>query len=234
MKRILAGTLGLLALTIVQPAVAADLVSKAPYEASSWSWTGFYIGGTAGYGWEQIVPPPSPGQFGPPTPTGGLWGGQVGANYQFGSRWVVGAEFDGAIARIENSLIGPDPLVPTTLLAQTAKLNGLMLARGRLGFAWDDTLFYVSGGAAWAQWQMLGWSSLGAGGGPQAVTDTQTIHGPAFGGGAEKRLWRDLSARVEYLYIRSDPFSVNGLGGVVTGVHSDIQTVMVGVNWLFH
>jgi outer membrane immunogenic protein len=224
----------LMALTAVQAAVAADLVSKAPYEAPSWSWTGFYIGATAGYGWEQLVSPPSPGQFGPPTPTGGLWGGQVGANYQFASRWVVGVEFDGAVARLENSMIGPDPLVPTTLLAVTAKLNNLMLARGRFGFAWDDTLFYVSGGAAWAQSQILSSSSLGGGGGPQIVTDQQTIHGSVFGGGVEKQLWRNFTGRVEYLYVRSDPFSVNGQGGVVTGVRSNIQTMMVGVNWLFH
>jgi len=234
MKQFLTGIIGLLALTVVQPAVAADLVCKVPCDVSSWSWTGFYIGTTAGYGWERIVPPPSPGQFGPPAPTGGLWGAQVGGNYQFASRWVVGFEFDGAIARLENSLIGPDPLVPTTLLAGTAKLNSLMLARGRFGFAWDDSLLYLSGGAAWARWQILSSSSLGGSGGLQIVTDEQTFHGPVFGGGVEKRLWRNLTARAEYLYVRSDPFSVNAQGGTITGVRSNIQTMMVGVNWLFH
>jgi hypothetical protein len=63
-----------------------------------------------------------------------LWGGQIGANYQFARHWVVGAEIDGAFARFEDSRIRPDPLFPLTLLADTVKLNSLTTVRGRLGF----------------------------------------------------------------------------------------------------
>jgi hypothetical protein len=66
MKRFLAG-IGLVALLAGNGANAGDLASKAPggYGGQNqpppviWNWTGFYVGGTAGYGWEQLVPPPS-------------------------------------------------------------------------------------------------------------------------------------------------------------------------------
>src|SRR5258708_754828 len=50
MKKIFVASLALLAIGATSQAQAADLVLKAP-PAAVWSWTGFYVGGNAGYSW---------------------------------------------------------------------------------------------------------------------------------------------------------------------------------------
>jgi opacity protein-like surface antigen len=93
---------------------------------------------------ELVVPP---GTAGVPSPTGGFWGGQVGANYQFARNWVVGAEIDSSFARIEDTKTVPEPFDAHTLIGGTVKLNSLTTLRGRLGFAWDRALLYATGGS---------------------------------------------------------------------------------------
>ena len=109
MKKILLSSVALLGLTA--GAMAADLPSRrapAPIIAAVpvFTWTGFYVGVNAGYGWQNsndssvFVPA---GTFGPGTPAadhlcdddgdGFVGGGQIGYNYQFGS-FVLGIEAD--------------------------------------------------------------------------------------------------------------------------------------------
>ena len=214
------------------PRSATAAYASAPMSASPFNWTGFYVGGNAGYGWQQVFLPPSPGQFGPPSPSGGFWGGQVGANYQFASNWVVGVEFNGAVARMENTIVGPDPLVAATLLENTIKVNSLMMLRARIGFAWDRNLVYVTGGPAWINAETITASSnVGA---PRIVTDNETERGWTVGGGLERALWSNWTGRIEYQYIHSNPFTVNSESGPAPGVRADLQTVTAGVNYLFH
>ena len=61
-----------------------------------YNWTGFYIGGNVGAGWnstgsitDNLTPAST---FGTTTNTSFLGGGQVGVNYEFGGGVVVGAE----------------------------------------------------------------------------------------------------------------------------------------------
>lgn len=94
------------------PALAADLPVKAPMMpvavAPAWSWTGFYIGGNAGYSWGRsrsnvdyfnpvngapIVPPAGSITANDFKLDGAVAGGQVGYNWQTGS-WVWGLEAD--------------------------------------------------------------------------------------------------------------------------------------------
>jgi outer membrane immunogenic protein len=73
-----------------------------------WNWTGFYIGGNAGYSWGRsstnvsyfntvtgapIVLPPGSVTSGPFDMNGGIAGGQIGYNWQ-SSNWVYGLEAD--------------------------------------------------------------------------------------------------------------------------------------------
>src|SRR4029077_6013051 len=214
------------------------MVTKAPVAPPPlpFSWTGFYVGGHAGYGWQQIITPPSPGQTSAPKPSGGFWGGQIGGNYQFASNWLVGIEFDGSFARIENTVLQPDPLVPTTLLAFTDKVNSLMSLRARLGFVSDRNLFYVSGGPGWIRSQLNSEN-----GGPtnippppRFVTDYQTENGWTVGAGFERALWSNWTGRIEYQYFRSEPFTVTSLGGPMPGIRANLQSVTAGVNYLIH
>src|SRR3954470_8439400 len=97
MKKILLSSVALLSLTA--GAFAADLPSRrapAPMIAAVplFTWTGFYVGVNAGYGWNNndhtVVTPAGTVLAVTGQDDGGFVGGaQVGYNYQFGS-FVVG------------------------------------------------------------------------------------------------------------------------------------------------
>jgi opacity protein-like surface antigen len=197
------------------------------------SWTGIYVGGHTGWGSLEIFLPPAPGTDAPPTPTGGFWGGQIGANYQFARNWIVGAEVDGAFARLEDSHIRPDSLFPLTMIADTVKVNWLTTLRGRVGFALDRTLIYATGGRAWSGAEVTTSSSVSGGGGPQVVTDHVTIGGWTLGGGIEAALWGNWTGKLEYQFIRNDEVTVQSQGGPTPHVRTELQTLRIGVNYLF-
>jgi outer membrane immunogenic protein len=102
-------------IALTQIASAADLPRKAPEYAPPppppYSWTGFYIGGNAGFsggkaGTDFSVAPVIvdtnigsvivPGAVASESPhlNGLIGGGQIGYNWQFSSNWVVGLEAD--------------------------------------------------------------------------------------------------------------------------------------------
>src|SRR5271169_4454581 len=90
MKKILLSALGLVA--IAAPAIAADLPARTyrappPVPVVVYDWTGFYIGGNAGYGWSRNCW----GDFGTSvipegcvSRSGGMAGGQGGYRWQMG------------------------------------------------------------------------------------------------------------------------------------------------------
>jgi len=103
MKRFLLA--GVMLAALGGAASAADLAVKAPYAppVPLWSWTGFYVGINGGYSsgaddyTQSIVIGPPPvttiASFSNNTinPRGGLFGGQIGFNYQTGPV-VLGVE----------------------------------------------------------------------------------------------------------------------------------------------
>jgi opacity protein-like surface antigen len=129
------------------------------------------------------------------------------------------------------------------LFASTLKLDSLTTLRGRLGFAWDRTLLYATGGWAWSGVEVTTSDSITGGpavvgGGPGIVTDHATVHGRTVGGGIETSLWSNWTGKIEYQFVRSDAFTVKTFSaGIVAPsppVHFDLQTVRIGVNYLFH
>jgi hypothetical protein len=124
-------------------AAAADLARRAPYYPASapvyaplFSWTGFYIGinGGGGFGssnWDLT---------GSRTVSGGLVGGTVGYNYQFGQA-VAGIEGDVDWSGINGS-------TSNNVCPFGCKTSNSWLAtvRGRLGYAADSFMPYVTGG----------------------------------------------------------------------------------------
>ena len=101
MKRFM--IVGAFALLAGEQALAADLPPPAPMPRAPavyvpapipvYNWTGFYIGGNLGVGWQQGNLGDSLGNtFGTDNSIKGLGGGQVGVNYEFGNGVVVGAE----------------------------------------------------------------------------------------------------------------------------------------------
>jgi outer membrane immunogenic protein len=160
----------------VTPALAADLAAKAPPLAAPapYSWTGFYVGGNIGYGWNDpdvTFNPNDPvaqaltcggvagGTCAPPTsfntngPLGGL---QAGYNWQFNQYWLLGVETDFDWSRIKgagasNFHLGGVPPFPSNFQAdQNVEWFGTI--RGRLGFLpANNLLVYGTGGFAYGR-----------------------------------------------------------------------------------
>ena len=151
MKKFLLGTVGLVALGMAAPALAADMPYKAPppapYVAPIYDWTGFYIGGNGGWGqsrscvdfvkdWRSFAE-------GCRDRSGGVIGGQIGYRWQ-ASQWVFGLEAQGDWADLSNtrvSLLNP-------AFSTRTKTDGIGLFTGQIGYAWNASLLYVKGGAA--------------------------------------------------------------------------------------
>jgi outer membrane immunogenic protein len=164
MKKLLLAGIALVALA-GGSAFAADLAPVPYYKAPPppppvWSWTGFYIGINGGADWfdKSWYVPDTPTNVaggcvipgcnfsvGGHSASGGLFGGQVGFNYQI-SQWVLGVEAQADWTRLEGSNI--DPLL--AFATDHSKTDSLGTIAGRLGWAWDRALLYGKGGAAWA------------------------------------------------------------------------------------
>jgi outer membrane immunogenic protein len=148
MKKILLMTVGLVALGMT-PAVAADLAArpytKAPAMVSAiYDWSGFYIGGNAGGGWahdhrENATRGLDVGSY---DADGAVVGGQVGYRWQTGS-WVFGVEAQGDWADLSGSTVN---LSAANNIR--SKMDAFGLFTGQVGYAWNNALLYVKGGAA--------------------------------------------------------------------------------------
>ena len=225
MKRLVSASLGLLALTAM-PAAAADLPRgvmpyKAPVTMSAFNWTGFYAGLHGGYGWAS-----SNGI----NLEGGFFGGQIGYNWQaLGSPWVFGIEFDSAWADM-----GRTDVYGTAIGTLTAKSRAYYIGslRPRIGYAWDRTMLYGTGGLAWATNRLTVSNTLG--GFTASASDTQTHFGWTIGGGVEHAFAPYLTGKVEYLYTAygSETYFSTISGGVSADAGS--HTIKVGVNYLFY
>jgi len=165
------------ALVLGQAAVGADLATKVPEipRMAAPSWTGFYLGGHAGWAWTSNASATQTVTFSAPAPGGLLSapnssnldgdgpvvGLHAGYNYQVGS-WLMGVEGDISGTKLSASQTSPvltffnvppicTPAGSTCGSATLAEnIRWLGSVRGRLGYAWGPSLFYVTGGAAWA------------------------------------------------------------------------------------
>ena len=166
MKKFVLGIL--IALTGATCAAAADLYYKAPVAAPVYNWTGFYIGGNAGGAWGNFDPRTvtvysDDGWFVPTDipaidrvgiqsskPAGFTGGFEAGYNWQ-SRNFVFGVEGDiGALSL--SSGVRSGALYPgypyTFTVTSNISTTWLATVRGRLGYAVNNWLFFVTGGAA--------------------------------------------------------------------------------------
>jgi outer membrane immunogenic protein len=209
MKKVL---LAALMAGVASSAMAADLPTrKAPpapaqyYAPPAFSWTGFYVGVNGGWGGGT-----SGGVFG--NPNGGLVGGTVGYNYQIG-QFVVGLEgdWDWADLNKSGSILGT---------AYSNKVDSVLTARARAGYAIDRALLYVTAGYAGAEDKV----SM-----PGSFSSTDWRSGGAFGAGIEYAFTNNISAKAEYIYA---PFESKSY---LPGYKSDLNLSLVraGLNYKF-
>jgi outer membrane immunogenic protein len=226
MRQKLLGSVAAIAITVAisGPINAADLPVKAPPAptvAPACEWCGFYFGGNFGWGrshhnWSGTDPTGVGNRL-----DGFAFGLHAGYNWQYAS-WVFGIEGDGTF-----------PLWEKTWTEQTGsfdtqtrrRIDGLASARVRLGWAFDHTLIYATGGVGWieantSQSSTAGGSSLGFR--PKGNISFRTFGG-VVGGGLEWKYNRNVSFRAEglyYIFNKTESVPSNISGGT-TGVLTD-------------
>jgi outer membrane immunogenic protein len=246
MKRAL--TLGISIVTLAAlPAFAADLppriVTKAPVMvASVYNWSGCYIGGNVGGKWASTTDdvfvaavPGSPAvtsSFGRERASTFIGGGQLGCNWQAqGSNWVFGLEGDADWQRWSTTRVQP-VTVPPFVVGDTfdVRSNWQASARGRIGYAWDRTLLYVTGGAAFTNVKVgtnfpifVGAVVFPA----TSASDSKTLVGATLGGGFEYAITNNWSFGVEARYSWYGTQTFNG------GTVAAIPTVGAAPGFLF-
>ena len=256
MKKSILGLVAIGAL-VASPAMAADLrmpvkAPPAPEVAPAPIWTGFYIGGHVGYGWEHTDTNSfnSAGVLENSVSDerqGVLGGGQVGVNYNFGSNWLIGVEGDFSGADINATTVHCSA---TGCASSHGTTDELATVRGRLGFIWNNALFYGTGGWAWSHSHTdrtvtcVGALCPGASAASALVGMTASASGDqggwAAGGGIEYMFAPHWTARVEYLHYQFDnvarDFSYPGFPAAFRHNVSDnsIDTIRFGVNYLFN
>lgn len=217
------------------PALAADMPTKAPvYKAAAptYDWTGFYLGIEGGGGWgttrhTNSVTGPTSGDH---KISGGLFGATYGYNWQSGS-WVAGLEGDISWSGIKETFIAPTGLYcPPPGNPCVTDLRWLGTDRARIGYVWDRTLLYATGGVAYGN------LSATIDNAPLAVTsESRTRVGWTVGGGVEAALMSNWSVKLEYLYVDfGDKANYHTVGtNVPENVLLRSNIVRVGLNYKF-
>jgi outer membrane immunogenic protein len=188
---------GALTALFTVPAGAADLGRPRPVYARPvvappvlYTWTGCYIGGNGGGLWAHRDWSGISGFADSQNINGGLGGLQGGCNYQV-SQWVFGAQFDWDWTSANNNSVNP----AFPFLNDRSNIKSLGSATGRVGYAWERTLFYVKGGGAWLRSDI---NLLQTPGGIASLTDTR--RGWTIGVGGEYAFLDWLTGFVEYDY----------------------------------
>ncbi|MCK1549490.1 porin family protein [Bradyrhizobium sp. 177] len=241
MRKLLLTAAGALALGLSAPASAADMAARPytkapPMVAAIYDWSGFYIGANAGWGssrnsWDSVAPF-LVGPEGSHDATGGVAGGQVGYRWQTGT-WVFGLEAQGDWADLRgnnlSTLFGPG-------FRNDSRINAFGLFTGQLGWATNNVLFYVKGGAAVTDNRNRIYST--ATGAVLATTGDDTRWGGTVGVGLEYGFAPGWSAGVEYdhLFMQDRTLTFTGPAGLAFGadrIRQDVDLVTVRVNYKF-
>ena len=206
MSRFVLGALALIAAGWTVSARAADLnYGNAPYtgnplyDASSWARP--YLGVNLGYAWGSVANNPT-------KPSGFVGGVQAGYNWRNG-QWVFGIEGDVQATGAEDTFAPwkfSNPWFGTV--------------RGRAGFAFNNVLFFGTGGLAFGE---LRTTTFG-------VTESHTNAGWTLGVGAEMEFAQKWTAKVEYLYV-----DLANSNFVITGASNGYRfgLIRAGVNYHF-
>ena len=211
-KHLLRATLIVSALMPATLAAAADL--PLPPRAPAWSWSGFYLGGSAGAaaGTATFSDPEGPSVFGDKVNTAAFLAGlQLGYNWQVAPRWVVGLQADASYLDSNGSFTCMQ--ASAAIVGSNCEVSPRVLASltGRVGLLVDPlghTLLYGKGGGAWMGSDISitpNNSVIAPMGLPEPDADPSG-HSKAWGGtvgaGIERALTPAWSIGLEYDYYR--------------------------------
>lgn len=249
MKRLISAAAIVAAFAVASSAQAADIArpvyKAAPVIVPIYNWSGFYIGGHAGYGWakaDTTVLDNLSGAFPRNTvfsskPDGFLGGLQAGVNWQTGA-WVFGIEGEYSWTSIDDHNVFNSRTVAGFTNAQDRDLDYVATVAGRIGYAWNNSLLYFKGGWAWTSTSNFAVTRNAAG----AVVTTSTADsdrdGWLIGAGWEYGFAPNWSFKVEYNYM--DFGSKDGFAQFTVGAsprprstNLDMQVIKAGVNYRF-
>ena len=242
MKKFLLGTVAVVALAA--PASAADLAAR-PYGkapamiAAVYDWSGFYIGANGGWGSSRkcytntaiagvAIAPTAEGCH---DATGGTAGGQIGYRWQSGA-FVFGLEAQGNWADFR----GSNASLAAPGATNRTRIDAFGLFTGQIGYAMNNALLYVKGGAAVTDDKYEGLLTATA-----TVLDraTETRWGGAVGAGLEYGFAPNWSAAIEYDHLFmgtrnknfTSVFLVPGLNTRNDDIRQDADLVTVRVNY---
>jgi outer membrane immunogenic protein len=242
MKKLLLAVAGLVGLGMA-PALAADLAARPytkapPIVAPIYNWGGFYIGINGGGAsthkcWDinndlGVAQVPA-FREGCHDATGGVVGGQIGYRWQ-AANWVFGLEAQGDWADLTGSNSSAFFIAGTT---NRSKVDAIGLFTGQVGYAWNNVLWYVKGGAAVTNDKYSG-QFLGV----TFDNASETRWGGAIGTGIEFGFAPNWSVAFEYDHLfmgnRNNTFTavVGGLSRI-DNIHQDVDMGTVRVNYTF-
>jgi outer membrane immunogenic protein len=188
------GSLAILLVSGITIAAAADLPPPAYAPVPQvFSWTGFYIGANAGYGWSNAS--------GTLTTTGGseaftFTGNGFVGGAQAGYNWQVGPAVFGAEADFQGTTIsGPFSATAGPVISATDKGPWFGTIRGRVGYAMDRFMLYATGGGVYGDITMSGTAAGGS------FSSSTTFWTWTAGAGVEAAFWGCWSAKLEYLFV---------------------------------
>jgi outer membrane immunogenic protein len=177
---------------------AADLAPQTYYTkapavfTAAYDWSGFYIGANGGWAQERTCEtltngalgvPVAPVQTGCSTGSGAVVGGQYGYRWQTGA-FVFGVEAQGDWSNLK----GANASQVNGLFTYQSKVDALGLFTGQAGYAWNNALFYVKGGAVVAA---------------DKYNRSSTVTGIVFDQTSETRLGGVAGAGIEYGFARN-------------------------------
>jgi outer membrane immunogenic protein len=214
-------------------AMAADLPMKAAPPVVIYDWTGFYLGASGGGSFGQSTHIDQATGLGDTlgyNVRGGLVGGTIGYNWQM-SRLVIGFEGDVSWAG-EYGSHNDDGLAGNPAFQSYTKENWVATARGRVGYAANNLLFYGTGGYAGAGVEA---GVKDANTNALLASASSTRSGWTAGGGLEWGFAPSWSAKFEWLYMKFDsaPFNTVMAEGPRSSVPFDDNVVRFGVNYRF-
>lgn len=246
MRRIaIIGAGSLLMAGFASSAFAADLAPRAYTKAPAivapiYDWSGFYIGLNGGGASSHecfnltsvagltLANTPSEGCH---NATGGLVGGQIGYRWQSAS-WVFGVEAQGDWANLKGSNASLTALIPYT---NQTKIDAIGLFTGQVGYAANNVLFYVKGGAAVTDNK---YSSFFTGNGIEFNSASDTRWGGVAGAGVEFGFAPNWSVAVEYDHLfmgrPNVPFPATAIAvGRADNIGQNIDMGTIRVNYRF-
>lgn len=212
---------------------SADLgpgsLKDAPF-IPAWSWTGFYIGGHVGgaFAANDDLRTDVIGLDNDDVDSSFIGGGQIGANYQFWPRWVVGVEADiSALATGGDRTFGDG-----TSLLDDERGDWIASVTGRLGYTWGDAMIYVKGGVAFRDGSDVDFNNS-----PAGVGLDRDDTGWTAGAGWEAKIAECWSAKVEYQFYDFGTTDISTTGfatGTGFSFNDDLHTLKVGINYYFY